>query len=241
MELIKIKPDIQYKRLEYKNNNFFEILQKKYVDYEILVWNFWYILKHPQKNIIKIYPEERYYLIEKRYYNLFSDKLFIPKIIKEYKIWNFNAIEFENIRYNAIKYNCVLELPIDNMVSILDIIHSNKLNWMTLLHWNLHHSNFFLKDNRLWIFDFVSSNYWEIESDYSFLYFNSNYNDLFLNKLISLSKNNISIIKVYYFTLLKIKENIKYNIFIKDKENDKNILKKDLVIIKNKILKYYAK
>lgn len=241
MKLIITRKDIQFKRIEYKNNNIFLLLQKLYPDYEVLIWNFWYILKHPKKNIIKIYPEKIYFLNEKKYYDLFSDKLFIPKIIKEYKIWNFNAIEFENIRYNAIKFKSVLDISIKELVNILNIIHSNKLNLMTLLHWNLHHTNFFFKDWKLWIFDFVSVNYWEIESDYAILYFNSYYNDDYLEQLIKHSINNILIEKVYYYTLLKIKENIKYNVFIKDNKLELQKLKKDLIIIKNKLLKYYAK
>lgn len=93
--------------------------------------------------------------------------------------------------------------------------------WFTYLHWNLHQSNFFVnKEWKLGIFDFVWMLYWRIEYDFMIIYVNSNFNDIFLEKILSnyKFKNYFKFNIFYKYVLERIISDIKLNRVYSDKE-----------------------
>lgn len=224
---------------------------KKYLELKnensrVLVWNFWYIISpnNSQKSVRKYFIKHEYYLKELENYNLvWETKINIPNIIWHWKelIKNntFFYIDFENIRYYKKSFWNILEIEPREIWKIIWEIHKINYNfWKAYIHWNLHESNFFLNNKKeLWIFDFTSMHYDDIEYDFATIYLNSNYNDDFLNIILSsyCFKADFSYKKMLIHTILKVRENIKWCISMSKKQ--KEYLKLDLLNLKNKLLK----
>lgn len=226
--------NIQHIRIEYKKSALYQFLQKKFPEYDVLVWNFGYILKHPKKNIIKVYSQKNFYEKEKHIYELLYGKLCIPKIEEEFLIEDHYSVSFQNIRFQNIRYESIYDIPIWWLAKIMVTFHSYKQeNGYCLLHGNFHLSHFFWNNKQIGIFDFVSCFYWEKEYDYALLYMISWYDDGFINRLLSYTQEEVVWKKIYTYTLLKLKENIIWNIYIDDDERKK--LKKDLFKIQQKL------
>ena len=127
--------------------------------------------------------------------------------------------------------------PHDNMeiLTIMiegEITHSDNI-WNTetikkwYIHWNLHQSNFFVKDWKIWIFDFVNYSKWNNEKDISrvifWLWFNT---DIIINFLNIYWFNNIN------FELLLKEMIILYWLEKKDVKFDFVWFKKTIQLIK---------
>lgn len=145
-------------------------------------------------------------------------------------------IDFENIRKIRERFKNFLEIKGEEIGKILSIIHKKDFDWNKVnVHWNTHHSNFFISEKWLWIFDFVSFHKRDLEYDFSTIYYNTDYNDDYISNILKNYelKEYFSYNKMYIYTLLKIKEEIKYNYNLN--ELDIKRLKIDYKKIKEKI------
>ena len=226
------KSDVK-KYLESKNN-----------DSRILVWNFWYIVSPNNKEIKvrKYYIRKEYFLKELENYDLMKSLwITIPNILWSWEETIENEelyfIDFENIRLYRGGFSSILEISPKYLWNTLWLIHkANFTSGKSYIHWNLHCSNFFeAKDWEFWIFDFASMHYDDIEYDFATIYLNSNYDDNFLEEILEnySLKDKFSYKKMLVHTILKLKENINWNIYID--ENKKKSLKLDLIKIKEKL------
>lgn len=223
-----------------------KILLSENKNSRVLVGNFWYIISpnSPKNSVRKYYIQNDYFTKElKNYADLAQLNINIPKILWKGKRLISNEllyyVDFENIRLYRKAYKNISEVDPRSIGKILSSIHEVSFdNWRSYIHGNLHQSNFFETKNwQLWIFDLCSMHYWDIEYDFAILYFNSEYNDNILNPILSSYslRNHFNYKKMLMHTLLRIKENIKWNIYIN--EEQKNILRQDLMKIKYRLWK----
>lgn len=237
--------NIQAIRQELEVSDLKKQLELIYLDSIILVWNFWFIIvpKDNTKNVIKIYSTKEYYQKEQDNYKyLWNIDIIIPEVLSAGKknFWSYTCfyMELQNVRTYYSAFDNITNIEVKEIWKILSLIHNESMSvdGKSYIHGNLHPSNFFMTEEReLWIFDFVSMHYGDLEYDIANIYFYSNYNDIFLEKILENYKfqNKIKNEKIYIHTLLKIRENIKGNIYIDEEKKD--ILRKDILKIKKKL------
>ena len=236
--------DIQKVRNNLDNSIIKIHLEEVYSDSNIFVWNFWFIIvpNSKCKPVRKIYTHKKYYQNETEgYTQLTQTKLQIPDLLWSWTtviLWQkYDYIDICNIRKNRSKYLEIIQISPQQIGTILSEFHTLSYNnWRACVHWNLHQSNFFLADNGdVGIFDFVSMHENDVEYDFATLYYNSEYNDVFLWEILEnyIFQENVSYKKILIYTILRVSENIKWNIYLND--DDRRELKWDLARIKNKL------
>lgn len=239
--MLKIN-DFQWKRLEFSKSKIFLFLNIKNKNADILIWNYWFIIVPKDKNklVRKIYNVEGVYLKELYYHEKFSNDLIVPKIFSKgsfiFRSEKYFYIDFENIRIIKSRFSNFSEINPIELWEIISIFHQkNTENWEFLVYGNLHFSNFFVSEKWLWVFDFTSFHKNDLEYDFATLYFNTNYDEKYLQKVLEkyVFKEKFSYKKMYTYVLLKIKSEIKYNYNLD--EFDKKKLKLDFQKIKEKL------
>lgn len=235
--------NLQLNRKELENSQLKKYLDKKFNKSKILVSNYWFIVIPDNKKelVKKYYINSEFFNKEINNYNYLEWNLVIPKIkiIWEVDINNnkLYLIELNNIRESSIKFNSTYDIWITELWKILWKLHSIDFKeWYSYLHWNLHHSNFFI-DNKwqLGVFDFVWMIHWRVEYDFLNIYINSDFNDMFIEELLEKYKyKNYFKYNIFYkFCLEKIINDIKLDTIYS--KNRIIYLKKVLLKIKNKL------
>lgn len=224
--------NIQFIRWIIENDYFIsKYIKDNYSDCFVKYSNFWFILiKKDLSWVYKFYLPDAYYkdlwiiinwwFYKKEIVNYISFKnynILIPEIYSKWKViiwkYNFSFILFENIRRENNSIKNFLDLDINDLVLLVKNIHSiNK--WY--IHWNFHPSNFFVKNNNLWIFDFINYSKWNIEKDIARIIFWFEFKNhlilKFLNKYgLDIINKKILIDELLYI-YWKEKEDIKFNI-----------------------------
>lgn len=146
----------------------------------------WYKIKYSNFGFIVV-PEEwlfvyKYYFgkfnnLSAQFLNLHIRELEKYEILKlkwfclpdyEY-IWNikindklFHCVKFENIRISQQKITSFKEIEIEKFASFCNKLHSDGF-----VHWNIHPSNFFISNRKIWIFDLTVYRKWQNEKDLS--------------------------------------------------------------------------
>lgn len=233
--------NIQSVRLELEKSDVFKKLRLLYPKSRVLIWNYWFIVvpNDTLMGVRKFYLTHEYYNIELQNHKFVANAwILVPNIISQGIQLEMNYIVFENIRVYYTSVSKITDLNAENLAKILSIIHQlwDLKTWKVLLHGNLHFSNFFhWKDWKLGIFDFMSMHQGDLEYDLANLYFYSHYDDDYLDNFLryySLS-NRADYKKIYLYTILRIKDSIKYNIYIDS--YGKKMLRLDLLLMKKKI------
>ena len=212
--------DRQYFRTTLKKDGkSLKLLKQIFPNYKILCWNFWYILKHSNKDIIKIFLEKDFFKKELIFYKIFNKHWILTPILKKTGVINLqrkcNYLVLENVRINSYKLYSYKQIWIKNLINIINQIHSiNFYKGKSIVHGNLHPRNFFKQNKNIWIFDFSSIiSYYPIEYEFAKIFF---YSELDFNLLVKLKskyiyKNYLSLKKIINFTVEEIIKNIKYN------------------------------
>lgn len=245
MKIQNTTNNIQAVRKELEVSDLKKQLELIYIDSKILVWNFGFIIvpRDNTKSVMKIYSTKEYYQKEyNNYQYLWDINIIIPEILNAGKkvFWTYTCfyMEFQNVRTHASAFQNITSIETKEIWKILSLIHNRwiRKDGKSYIHGNIHSSNFFMTEKKeLWIFDFVSMHYGDLEYDIANVYFYSNYNDAFLDEILEnyVFQDKIKKEKIYVHTLLKIREHIKGNIYINNEKKD--ILRKDILKIKKKL------
>lgn len=193
----------------------------------LLFSNFWFIVVPDKSDFVYKYylskdflteywisSTESFYFKEKENYDLFiQSNILVPRFELEDIVrvgnYDFYKTNIENVRSYSKKFDNINEISYTDLANILTSIHKLR-NW-SLIHWNIHPSNFFLdKTWNLWVFDLVGCRKGNKELDISRVYIYSNFDDTYLNNFLSSYKNSIDIIQVYKYTIFDLADNLKY-------------------------------
>lgn len=177
--------------------------------------NIWYIIvSNKWDYVYKIYTDKIFYDNEISAYNLLSNiNIIIPKFYWLWLINNYFILKLENIRKNYQRKNEIKDFDLNKIAKIFSKIHNIKKNWKNFILWDIHSSNFYEINNwkniDLWIFDFSSSKYWEIEEDIADIYIDLWIEKKLLNIFLKDYELDINYEKLYKFTINELYERIK--------------------------------
>ncbi len=200
------------------------------------------VVPYKSKFVYKIFFNQKLFFRELNIYNLLRENsnILIPKFKNDFSLKNFFVLKLENVRTQYERKNNILDLDLKQIADILYTIHSFSYNSRNLILWDIHSSNFYEikydQELKLWIFDFSSSKYWDIEEDIANLYIEIWINDSILKNFLKYYwNNNINYLKIYYYSISELYERIKNGMNL---SNEKiNIYNKMLLSLRYKLWK----
>lgn len=221
----KYLKDNSFKNLRYSNFGFIAVLPefvlKHYIGKDFFVAHW-----------INFDPWD-FFLRERDNYRTIKEKsdILIPEFdyYKTIKIpYKLEIAKIENIRTNT-KVESFLDLGMEGILSLIQKFHKIKEEWdKYFIHGNIHPTNFYLKDSRIWMFDFMYCKLDYKEIDLARIIIYTDYNFDFLRKLKDLYKNSLNKKILAYYVKKHTVENYKYSKDIDSIRKMKNIL--DLVL-----------
>lgn len=210
-----------------KDINIHNYVNNNYWNNRLLFSNFWFIVVPENHEYVykyyiskdflskyKVSNLESFYFQENSNYELFTkNNINVPnfQFIDIIKIgdYSYYKSKLENVRNYSKKFDSISQIPYVGLANLLKSIHSLHNDWF--IHWNIHHSNFYLDKNwELWVFDLVWCRVWIKEKDLSRIYIYSWFDDSYLNDFLYHYGNDIDISKLYKYTIFDLADNLKH-------------------------------
>lgn len=207
---LKLWEDLSVLRYQIIEKNLFseEIYTHFWSDAEIRYSNFWFIVI-PKKSdsIFKIYYDELFFekngykcsrdffQSEKKHYQIFHNAhIYSPDFEDFWNIYfswySFKVAKITNIRKDTPRLTSFLDINPQELAYIISQIHGIEKNF---IHGNLHSSNFFVLNWKLWIFDLVDCRIWRYEQDIARIIIDIEWDFWYMNSFLKYYIEKISL------------------------------------------------